>query len=184
MLNDHIQEWRDEMHRNSQIDYLRTIDDRTREERVDRYLEVKRSIAIPINDFTSHFIEALDECINLYRDGYFIATVMMTQSVNEGLLKLVAERKSIQYENEGYCYLFDILLEQNILPKEFIDASKQIYNSYRNDVHHMNPKVSEIDFPSLAKANIHNLIIVENEIFFTDISEGKLIPKYPEFWFT
>ena len=109
---------------------------------------------------------------------------MMSHSINEGLLKLVAERKSIQYENKGYCFLFEILLEQTILPKDCINASEQIYNSYRNDIHHMNPKISEIDFPSLAKKNIHNLIIVENEIFYADISDGKLIPKYPEFWFT
>lgn len=181
-LNDPMQELLDKMHHDGAIDFLRAIDDRTREERVDRYLEVNRSIAIPITDFTKHFIDALKECINLYRDGYYIATVMLTQSVNEGLLKLVAERKSIQYKSKGY--LLEIMMEQNILPKECINASKQIYNSYRNDVHHMNLKVSEIDFPSLAKKNIHNLMVVENEIFYTDISEGKLIPKYPEFWFT
>lgn len=178
-----IEDWYKKINRIGQIEHLRDIDDHTREERIDRYLEVNRSIAIPINDFTHHLIDAIKECINLYRDGHFIATIIMTQSVNEGLLKLVAERKSIRYKDKGYCYLFKILLDQKIFPEQCIDASKQIYGSYRNDFHHMNPKVSKIDFPSLAKKNIHNLFIFENEIFHGDINDGKIIPKHPEFWF-
>ena len=34
-----------------------------------------------------HFARASTECIDLYRDGHFISTVMTTQAVNEGILK-------------------------------------------------------------------------------------------------
>ena len=71
------------------------IDEYTREARVDRYLEVDRQRIIG----SHYFARASTECIFLYSDGHFIATVMTTQAVNEGIIKFVAERNNIQYEN-------------------------------------------------------------------------------------
>ncbi|MDE0314677.1 MAG: hypothetical protein OXM61_07245 [Candidatus Poribacteria bacterium] len=158
------------------IEHFRDIDDHTREERVDRYLEVKRPFVAPIH----HFTHASTECMNLYRDGHFIATVMTTQAVNEGILKLVAERKNIEYENLSE--LLQTLALQNIFSQSCFEASDQIQRSYRNDVHHMNPPVGQIDFPALAKKNIQNLAIVESEVFYVDVFDGKVILKHPEFW--
>lgn len=46
-------------------------------------------------------------------------------------------------------------LEQNkTISKACADAARGIYGSYRNDVNHMSPKVSGIDFPSLNRDNL------------------------------
>ena len=155
------------------------IDEHTCEARVDRYLEVDRQRIIGYH----HFARASTECIALYSDGHFIATVMTTQAVNEGIVRFVAQRNSInKYEN---MYLGDLLTElelQDILSQKCFKASKQILKSFRNDVHHMNPRVADIWFPDLAKKNIHNLAVVEREVFEVSINNGELIPKHPEYW--
>ena len=67
------------------------IDGHAREDRVNPYLEIDRQWIIGDH----YFARASKECIHLYRDGHFIATVMTTQAVNEGILKFVAERNNI-----------------------------------------------------------------------------------------
>jgi len=75
-----------------------------------------------------------------------------------------------------------MLAEKNILTPPAIEASEKIWKSFRNDVHHMNPQVGNIDFNTLAKRNLQNLAIVEGEVFEVEISQGKLIPKHPQYW--
>ena len=93
------------------IDEFSQMDELTCEVRVDRYLEVDRQRIIG----SYHFAQASTECIDLYRDGHFIATVMTTQAVNEGIIKFVAERNNIQYENMPLCNLLQTLALQSIL---------------------------------------------------------------------
>ena len=107
---------------------------------------------------------------------------MVTQAVNEGILKLVAERNSIDYENIKRDALLTTLQSTDIISKDCYEASKQIWDSFRNDVHHMNPPVATIDFQDLAKKNIHSLAVVEREVFGADVQDGKLILKHPEYW--
>jgi len=154
------------------------IDEQTREARVDRYLEVNRQRIIG----SHHFACASTECIALYRDGHFIATVMATQAVNEGIIKFVAERNNINYENMTLSALLTNLASQSIFSQDCFEASDQIRRSFRNDVHHMNPPVATINFPELAKKNIHNLAVVEREIWATNFNDGKMIPIYPKYW--
>ena len=155
------------------------IDERTREERVDRYLEIDRQKIIGEH----HFAHASTECIHLYTHGYFIATVMTTQAVNEGILKFVAERNNIQ--KTDYCNLralLKLLVSQSIFSRDCFEASKQIYKSFRNDVHHMNPKVETIDFQELAKKNIQSLAVIERELWSAAIIGGELMPFQPKYW--
>ncbi|MYC75397.1 hypothetical protein F4X10_06460 [Candidatus Poribacteria bacterium] len=63
------------------------IDEQTLAERVERNLEVDRQRIIR----SDYFAKASTECIHLYTYGFFIATVMTTQAVNEGIIKFVAE---------------------------------------------------------------------------------------------
>lgn len=105
---------------------------------------------------------------------------MSTQAVNEGIFKFVADRNNIPYES--HCDSLIILSSQALLLQDCLEASKQIWDSFRNDVHHMNPNVTKIDFPNLAKKNIQNLALVEREVFSVNFDEGKLIPKYPKYW--
>ena len=74
------------------IDQFSQIDEQTREARVDRLLEIDKQGIIG----NQHFARASAECIDLYRDGHFISTVMVTQAVNEGILKFVADRNQIK----------------------------------------------------------------------------------------
>ena len=171
------EEVRREMDRFQLIQDFAQIDEQTREARVDRYLEINRQRIIGDH----YFARPSTECIHLYRDGHFISTVMSTQAVNEGILKFVADRNSIK--NMTRDDLLTTLLSKSIISKDCYEASKQIVDSFRNDVHHMNPKVATIDFPKLAKKNIHNLSVVEREVFEVSISNnGELIPKHPKYW--
>ena len=162
------------------IEELRQRDEQTREDRADRYLEVRQQGFIP----NYHFADASAECLFLYRDGHFIATVMTTQAVNEGILKFVAKRNNIREKDYGDLYdLLTILMKQGIFSPDCFDASKQIYGSFRNDVHHMNPKVAEINFQVLAKKNIQNLSVIEREIWAAyPNADGKLVPLEPKYW--
>ena len=166
--------------RPSVIKALRESDEQTREDRADRYLEVNQQAFIS----NQPFADASAECLYLYRDGHFIATVMTTQAVNEGILKFVAERNNIQ--KTDYCNLralLKLLVSQDIFPRDCFEASKQIYKSFRNDVHHMSSKVATINFQELAKKNIQNLSVIEREIWAAyPNADGKLFPLQPKYW--
>ena len=160
------------------IKALRESDEQTREDRADRYLEVNQQGFIP----NHYFAPASAECLFLYRDGYFIATVMTTQAVNEGIIKFVAERNNIQYENMTVSDILQTLESQGIISQDCSRASEEIRRSYRNDVHHMNPPVAEIDFPELAKKNIQNLSVIEREIWAAYHNDEGLVPLQPKYW--
>ncbi len=162
------------VHRAQLRDNLHQRDEQTLDARVDRYLEINHQDIIA----NHYFAQASSECIDLYRDGHFIAVVMATQAVNEGILKLLAERNSIKYKTHEE--LMDTLREQAIISPNCATAAENIWGSFRNDVHHMNPKVGRIKFPELAKQNLQNLAIVEREVFGTE--DGTLIPKQPKYW--
>src|SRR3989338_6637199 len=68
------------------------------DERVDRYIGVGHQWIIG----NHHFAAASSECINVYRDGNFIAAVMMSHSINEGIIVFVADRVKIpRYKRNG-----------------------------------------------------------------------------------
>ena len=48
------------------------------EEKIDRYLEIEHQRIIPGH----YFAPASSQCIDLYRDGYFIGAVMMSHAIN------------------------------------------------------------------------------------------------------
>lgn len=157
------------------------LDEQTREARVDRLLEINKQGIIGDH----HFARASAECIDLYSNGHFIATVMGTQSVNEGIIKFVADRNQINRQNRKCDALLPILVSKGILSQGCSDASEKIMRSFRNDVHHMNPSIGTIDFQTwekLAKKNIQSLAVVEREIFDLDINNGELVPKQPKYW--
>ncbi len=157
-------------------DDLRQACEQTLDERVDRYLEIEHQGIVG----NHYFAAASSECINLYRDGHFIATVMASQAVNEGILKFIPERNNIQTRNHEE--LMEMLVTKDLISCDCADASERIWRSFRNDVHHMNPKVASIPFKQLAKQNLQALAAVEREIFGVNIEQGKLLPKQPKYW--
>ena len=167
-----------EIERSELIRQFSAIDEHTREAKVDRYLEVNsRRVTSP-----QYFARASTECVALYSDGHYIATVMMTQAVNEGIIRFVAQRNSIRHESTPLSTLLTELESQNIFSQRCFEASDQIHKSYRNQVHHMNKKVADIWFPDLAKKNIQNLAVIEHEIWATSFKDGELIPIHPKYW--
>ena len=167
-----------EFRRRILMDQFSQIDEHTREARVERNLEVDRQRIIR----SGYFADASTECIYLYTHGFFIATVMTTQAVNEGIIKFVAGRNNIKYENMNHSERLKTLKDKSIISQDCLNASEQIRGSYRNDIHHMNPPVAKINFPELAKKNIHNLAVIEREIWATNFNDGKLVPIQPKYW--
>jgi len=145
--------------------------------RVSRYLEIGHQGIIP----SHHFAEASSECINLYRDGYFLGAVMLSHAVNEGIWKFVLERNQIPRAGELEQQV-SALAKAGIVSQGCCDAFARIWGSFRNDVHHMNPRVSSIPFDVLAKRNLEDLATIENEIFATTVSNGRLVALQPKYW--
>ena len=157
--------------------------------KIDRWLEIEHQEIIGDH----HFASASAECIKLYRDGYFIGTVMMSHAINEGIIKFVAERNNIDRQKphntintkEETKTIEELIIElrgENLISANCADASLAIWKSFRADVHHMNPSVSKIHFPKLAQLNIKHLSFIENEIFGCDYPNGALVPHQPKYW--
>lgn len=148
----------------------------TIEKKVERYLEIDHQGIIG----NHHFARASSECIDLYRDGYFISAVMVSQAVNEGIIKFIAEKNGITHE--GFSERIKEFVSRGIISSECATATTKIWRSFRNDVHHMNPKVDSIPFQELAKSNLQNLAVIEKEIFGADFKDGKLVPHQAQYW--
>ena len=151
--------------------------EQTVDQRIDRYFEIDHQGIVG----NHYFARASSECIKLYRDGYYISAVMVSQAVNEGIVKFIAERNGIK-EKKTYCDLLNEFMQKSIITSECAQSSKEIWGSFRNDVHHMNPKVATIPFQQIAKKNLQNLAIIEKEIFGADFRNGNLIPHHPKYW--
>jgi hypothetical protein len=130
---------------------------------------------------------------------------MVSQAVNEALVRFVADRNSVERHTAGSSGFFARLLAV-FFPKRYgartksiselidelevlkllsegcADASRQIYGSFRNDVHHLNPNVADIPFSDLARKNLQSLAIIERELFGGDIVRGALSPHQPKYW--
>lgn len=145
--------------------------------RVNRYLEVSHLGIIP----NHHFAPASSECVDLYRDGYFLSAVMVSQAVNEGIWKFVLERNGIP-RDRSLSDIVPTLASLGIVSQECVDAFNRIWGSFRNDVHHMNPNVTEIQFDAIAKRNLADLAIIEREVFATQFQAGGLDPVQRKYW--
>lgn len=153
------------------------------EEKIDRYLEIEHQGIIGGH----YFAKASSECINLYRDGYFIGAVMMSHAINEGIIKFIAERNDIdRNKKDGNTKTIEQLIcefkEKDIISKQCTIASIKIWKSFRADIHHMNPKVAEIPFPNIAQQNLKHLSTIEKELFGYADKNGAIHPHQPKYW--
>ena len=139
---------------------MREVFDQTLKERVERYLEVAHQGIIP----NHHFAAASSECIDLYRDGYSLSAVMVSQAVTEGIWRFVLERNQVEAGRDRPA-LAATLVERNVLTAQCAEAFTRIWRSFRNDVHHMNPSVSAVPFRELARRNLIDVATIEREIF-------------------
>ena len=151
----------------------------TLEERVQRYLEVDHQKITP----NHHFAAASAECLRLYVDGHFMGTVMMTQAVAEGIRRFVLERNCLKL-GEGVDGPDAVaqLRDDGVITPQCAEALERIWRSFRNDVHHMNPKVATIPLRQLAQSNIKDLALIEREIFAVKVVTGAFVPVQPKYW--
>jgi len=164
---------RENLKRAMQDDLNRSVD-----ERVNRYLEIVHQWVIPAH----HFANASAECIYLYRDGYFLSAVMVSQSVTEGVWRFVLDRNNIQYDPDRETQEND-LVQRTILSRACADAFGRIFHSFRNDVHHMNPSVRKVPFREIARRNLVDLATIEREIFAVTIgAPGRMVPVHRQYW--
>lgn len=147
------------------------------EDSVKRALEVRHNPIIP----RSHFARASSECVEIYRLGYFVATAMATQAVAQGIVKFVAERNELG-SNKDKTVLITSLENDGFISRECGDALRRILRRHRNDISHMNPPVGKIDIEEIAKENLSDLALVEQELFAATFDSGKIVPKYRQYW--
>jgi len=111
---------------------------------------------------------------------------MMSHAINEGIIKFVAERNRIERNGADGTISFECLIRELrkrcIISDVSAKASIRIWQSYRNDIHHMNPTVAKIDFRKLAKKNLKFLSTIEKEIFGFNINNGTIAPTQPLYW--
>ncbi len=151
--------------------------------RCERYLDIDHQWIIGDHYFSSVSVQ----CLELYRDGYFMAAVMMSHAINEAIIKFIVERNQVeQVAEDGKTKSKEVLLKElednNKISKKCAEALFGIYQSHRNDVHHLNPPVAGIDFESLARENLLRLAVIEKEIFGADVIGGKARIHSPQYW--
>lgn len=133
--------------------------------RIERYYEVRRKNRDSRPGH--HFSTPMDDCFDTYQSGLFVACAMMTHPINEAIIRFVIDRNDRkELHQEKLCCAITILRNGKLLSSEAAKASIAIYGSYRNDIHHMTEKVTEIeDWHDFAKRNLRNLAKVESCVF-------------------
>jgi hypothetical protein len=159
---------------------LRQVFEQTFEERVDREQSVPRERLIP----NHHFAFASSECLDLFRDGYFLSCIMVCQAVSEGLGKLVMERNQVcREQKETVQNVLNKLQLGGEISQAFVERYSRIYGRFRNDFHHMNPRVAGLPYEALARGCVDALVAMEAEVFAQVVVDGgRLEPLHPKYW--
>ena len=147
------------------------------EDKIDRLLELQSVNIIP----NHHFSIASIECKYLYQEGYYFATAIVTQALNEGLIRFIEERNGITDGKERR-EAVEHLINSEIVSLKAGDASKRILKGFRNDFHHLNPSILKVPIKDIARRNIKDIFLIENEIFECKITKNKLYPKQHKYW--
>jgi len=164
---------RKQLEKNLQMEFLATI-----EERILRYQELEFIKLTP----NTHFAFISVECINLYRDAYYLACIALCQAVAEAIVRLMCERNSFSSISEDYEKNIERLHKRAIQPD--CDALfKDIWKD-RNNYHHLNPTITteKSKLQDIAKSKIIALHEIESKVFEFNIIDGAVLPKYPKYW--
>jgi hypothetical protein len=159
---------------NLQVDFLATLDDR-----ISRYQELDFIELTP----NTHFAFVSVECINLYRDGYFLACIALCQAVAEAIVRLMCERSNFTSISQDFEENTKNLLKRKILP-DCNDLFMEIWKD-RNNYHHLNPTIptETTHLQYIAKNKLIILHKIESEVFsFNWTNNGAISPKYPKYW--
>lgn len=158
---------------------LRSDFERDLQARLDRWYELNHVRFIP----AQHFSEASSECLHLYRDGYFLSCVLLSQATCEAIVQFIAERNGRKKDDKWHIPdALRSMVEARVISSDLEANALGIYGSYRNDFHHLNPTVAKLDVRKIAVENIHRLQRIEREIFGFSTPNGKLCPNQPKYW--
>ncbi len=147
--------------------------------RLDRWYELNHIRIIP----NHHFAAASSECLYLYRDGYFLSCVLLSQAVSEGIIEFVAQRNDLQKDADwNIPRVLRAMVEKQVISSKLEADALGVYRSYRNDFHHMNPTVANLDVRRIAVENIQRLQRIEGEIFGFTTPNGRIRPTQPRYW--
>jgi len=148
-------------------------------ERVSRYQELNFSQLTP----NTHFAFVSVECINLYRDGYFLACIALCQAVAEAIVRLMCQRSKFSSISNDYEINIENLHKREIQP-DCDELFKGIWKD-RNNYHHLNPTVptEKSKLQDIAKNKILTLHKIESRVFeFAWTKYGAISPRYPKYW--
>jgi len=165
---------RHQLEENLNGDFLATID-----ERISRYQELDFIKLTP----NTHFAVVSVECINLYRDGYFLACIALCQAVAESIVRLMCERSKFSSVSNDYEKNVENIQKRKIEP-DCSELFEEIWSG-RNDYHHLNPEVptEETKLQNIAKEKIFALHKIESKVFdFAWTNGGAISPKFPKYW--
>jgi hypothetical protein len=156
-----------------QGDFLATLN-----KRISRYQELDFIKLTP----NTHFAFVSVECINLYRDGYFLACIALCQAVAEAIVRLMCQRSKFSSVSNDYENNIENLRKRGIQP-DCNELFKEIWKD-RNDYHHLNPTIptEKSKLQKIAKSKILNLHKIESEVFNFTIVNGAVSPRYPKYW--
>lgn len=149
-----------------------------RDEMVERKVEADIHPIIP----NTHFAGVSTECAESFIVGHYYASISLAQSIAEGLIKFIAEKKGWKPKGD-----FEVNVDE-CLKKTFITTNqsqqlKEIWKN-RNDYHHLNkniPKDNAI-LREIAKQKIKLLSELEKDLFEFIIVNGAIKPKNPLYW--
>ena len=155
---------------------LRRQFDSTVEQRVERLkaLDYKRIIG-------GHFFAAAStECLELYRDGYMIGTIMCAQALIQAILRFAADSNGLPSKLRTEEQI-QKLEEASVISSISAQCSKEAW-THRNDFHHLNPGVASIDLGPKAAVCVQAVTSLESDIFDFETIQGKIKPKYTIYW--
>ena len=165
---------RRQLEENLKGDFLATI-----EERISRYQELDFIQLTP----NTHFAFVSVECINLYRDGYFLACIALCQAVAEAIVRLMCERSKFSSISDDYEKNVENLQKRKNEP-DCSELFKEIWKG-RNDYHHLNPEIptERSKLQDIAKSKILTLHKIESKVFdFAWTKDGAVSPRFPKYW--
>lgn len=150
----------------------------TLDERIARYEELDFIKITP----NTHFAGVSVECINLYRDGYFLACVALCQAVAEAIVRLICTRNNFTSISQEYEVNIEKLRKRKI-PPDCNELYKEIWKD-RNCYHHLNPNIpsGKSKLQEVAKSKVCTLHTIESRVFEFKLVGGAVLPKYPKYW--
>jgi hypothetical protein len=150
----------------------------TLNERISRYQELDFIKLTP----NTHFAFVSVECINLYRDGYFLACIALCQVIAEAIVRSMCERSNFNSISQDYEVNIENIHKRKIRP-DHNDPFKETWRD-RNNHHHLNPTIptEKSKLRDIAKSKIIVFHKIEAKVFEFNIINGVILPMYPKYW--